>query len=134
MKRITPHRERLHLARTFIDRHYAAPLTLEQISEEAGFSPYHFIRLFRAAYKRTPHQYLVQQRIERAKELLHSGDLPIIDICAEVGFGSLGSFSTLFRRVTGLSPSAYRRYKQHRSNPAYVPLCHRYMHGLEDEI
>ena len=83
MKQITPtpYYDRLHIARAFIDRHYDAPITLERISSEAGFSPYHFIRLFRATYKRTPHQYLMQQRIEKAKALLRSTDLPIIDIC-----------------------------------------------------
>src|SRR5450432_1346130 len=99
MKQITPQPDRLRLARTFIERHYDAPITLERISEEAGFSPYHFIRLFRAAYRQTPHQYVMQQRIEKAKDLLRSSDLSIIDVCYAVGFESLGSFSTLFRRV-----------------------------------
>ncbi len=123
----------LHSARTFIDRHYDTPLTLERISREAGFSPYHFIRLFRATYKRTPHQYLMQQRIEKAKDLLRSSDLSIYDICYAVGFESLGSFSTLFRRIAGLSPSTYRKYaRSHsKSQPPFIPLCYRYKHGLD---
>ena len=131
--KITPQRERLKLARQFIDHNYDLPITLDRISDEAGFSPYHFIRLFRAAYRRTPHQYLVQRRIDQAKDLLGSSDLSIHDICFQVGFESLGSFSSLFRRVTGLTPSAYRRSKQRRTQPAYIPLCHRFARGLDDE-
>lgn len=135
MKQITPTRyhDRLHIARAYIDRHYDTPLTLEQISREAGFSPYHFIRLFRAAYKRTPHQYLMHQRIEQAKDLLRSTDLPINEICYTVGFESLGSFSSLFRRIAELSPSSYRKWSQKRTaqKPEYVPLCFRFKYGLD---
>ncbi len=135
MKRITPlHRARLTLARSYMDHHYDQPLTLDHLSETAGFSPYHFIRLFHAAYRQTPHQYLIQRRIDQAKDLLGSSDLPIQAICFEVGFESIGSFSTLFRRVTGLSPSVYRRYKQRRAHRDHIPLCQRYLHGLDDEI
>src|ERR1043165_7623915 len=81
MKTVTPQPDRMVIARSFIERHYDTPITLEHISSEAGFSPYHFIRLFRAAYRKTPHQYLVQQRIEKAKELLRSSDMPINEIC-----------------------------------------------------
>lgn len=131
MKRFIPDHNRLHLARAFIDHHYDTPITVEQISQEAGFSPYHFIRLFYAAYRRTPHQYLVQQRIERAKELLRTSDMPVSDICFAVGFESLGSFSTLFRREAGLSPSAYRQRARPEAQPAFVPLCFRYKQGLD---
>lgn len=132
MKQITPHADRLHIARSYIDRHYDTSLTLEHISREAGFSPYHFIRLFRAAYRKTPHQYLMQQRIEKAKELLRSSDMPILDICYTVGFESLGSFSTLFRRIAGLSPSAYRKWcAPPRSLPSHIPLCYRVKRGLD---
>lgn len=127
--------DRLRLARGLIERDYDTPLTLERISGEAGFSPYHFIRLFRAAYLRTPHQYLVEQRIAKAKDLLRSTDTPINDICMAVGFESLGSFSSLFRRVTGLSPSVYRKYarKPASAAPEYVPLCHRLARGFAGE-
>lgn len=123
--------DRLRLARAFIDRHYDAPITLAQISQEAGFSPYHFIRLFRAAFRQTPHQYLVQRRIDRAKELLGTSDLSVSDICFAVGFESLGSFSTLFRREAGLSPGAYRRSARSTSQPTFIPLCYRFKHGLD---
>ncbi len=131
MKQITPQHDRLHLARTYIDRHYAAPITLERISSEAGFSPYHFIRLFRAAYQQTPHQYLVQQRIDKAKALLTTSDLSINEICYQVGFESLGSFSTLFRREAGLSPSQYRQRACRIERPAFIPLCFRVKRGLD---
>ena len=125
--------DRLHIARSYIDRHYDTPITLEHISREAGFSPYHFIRLFRTAYRKTPHQYLMQQRIEKAKDLLRSSDMPILEICYAVGFESLGSFSTLFRRIAGLSPSAYRKWSapRPRSQPSHIPLCYRLKRGLD---
>ncbi|MEO8395029.1 MAG: AraC family transcriptional regulator [Chloroflexota bacterium] len=131
MKQITPHNDRLTLARAYMDRHYDAPITLEHISSEAGFSPYHFIRLFRAAYRRTPHQYLMQQRIDKAKDLLRSTDLPIHEICYTVGFESVGSFTTLFRRISGLSPSAYRKFAQRKAQLPFIPFCYRYKLGLD---
>ncbi len=131
-----PHRDRLRIARAYIDRHFDTPLTLDGVSQEAGFSPYHFIRLFRATYRQTPHQYLIQRRIDRAKELLRTTDRPIHDICFEVGFVSLGSFSTLFRRATGLAPAAYRRSLSAQSRqtptPPHIPLCHRLMLNVQD--
>ena len=134
MKRIIPQPQltSLHLARAFVDSHYDQPITLEHISGAAGFSPYHFIRLFHSAYRQTPHQYLMQRRIEKAKELLRATDLPIIEICYQVGFESLGSFSTLFRRVTGLPPSAYRARSSAAQMISHIPLCHRLMLGLEN--
>src|SRR5688572_3587151 len=104
---LKPH-ESVRSARRFVDQHYNTPITIEQLSREAALSPYYFIRLFRRVYRQTPHQYLVQQRIAKAKELLRTSDMPITDICAEVGFESLGSFSALFSKVAGISPSAYR--------------------------
>lgn len=130
------HRERLRVARAYMDHHYSTPLTLSGISREAGFSPYHFIRLFRATYRQTPHQYLIQCRIERAKELLRVTEKPVRDICFEVGFVSLGSFSTLFRRATGLAPAAYRRslsaQARQANTPCHIPLCHRVMLNIQD--
>lgn len=136
MTMVNVHKERLRIARRFIDHHYDTRLTVRCVSAEAGFSPYHFIRLFRAAYKQTPHQYLVRRRIEKAKELLCSSTLSVHEICFAVGFESLGSFSTLFRREVGLSPSAYRQRAHERLHTpearVYVPLCHRVMRGIED--
>lgn len=128
---MTPH-ESVRRARRFLDRHYDTPITIKQLSREAALSPYHFIRLFRRTYRQTPHQYLVQQRIARAKELLRTTDLPITEICIAVGFESLGSFSTLFRKVAGISPSAYRYSGQATTTPTYIPLCACLLHGIDD--
>ena len=96
--------ERLSRARDFIDHCYDHPLSLDQISEKACFSRYHFLRLFRQAFNKTPHQYLIERRIERAKELLRTDEeLRVTDICFEVGFQSLGSFSSLFHKCVGQS-------------------------------
>ena len=96
---------RLALARAFIDEHYDLPLDLEQIAGQASFSRYHFLRLFRGAFDQTPHQYLTERRIAKAKELLASSDLSVTEVCLAVRFDSLGSFSALFRRHVGHAPS-----------------------------
>lgn len=127
-----PHKQ-VRLARLLLDRNYDTPITIDDLSREAALSPYHLIRTFRRAYKQTPHQYLVRQRIARAKELLRSSDLSITEICIAVGYESMGSFSTLFRKVAGVSPSAYRSSSRPTSNPAYIPLCICLIHGLEDQ-
>src|SRR5437773_8454672 len=101
--------ERLCRARKFIDDSYHLPLNLAEISKEACLSPYHFLRLFRDTFDTTPHQYLIQKRIDKAKELLRVRSLSVTDVCFEVGFESLGSFSSLFRRCVGDAPVAYRR-------------------------
>ena len=95
--------------RDYIDRHYARPLTIERLAALAGLSPFHFIRAFRAASGLTPHQYLRNRRIERAKELLVTTPMPVTEVCDAVGFQSLGSFSSLFRKLTGKHPRATGR-------------------------
>lgn len=80
--------ERLWRARAFIDHCYDHPLNLDQISSQACFSRYHFLRLFRQAFNKTPHQYLIARRLEKAKELLSADDLRVTDVCFEVGFQS----------------------------------------------
>jgi AraC-like DNA-binding protein len=126
-----PH-EQVRLARLLLDRSYDAPITIDDLSREVALSPYYLIRAFRHVYKQTPHQYLVGQRIARAKELLRNSDLSITEICAAVGFESLGSFSTLFRKVAGVSPRAYRLSSQPTRSPAYIPLCACLLHGVKD--
>jgi AraC-like DNA-binding protein len=129
---LNPHKQ-LRLARLILDRNYDAPITVEDLSREVALSPYYLIRAFRHVYKQTPHQYLVGLRIARAKELLRNSDLSITEICVVVGFESLGSFSTLFRKVAGISPSAYRVSSHPTPTPKYIPFCVCLLHGIEDQ-
>src|SRR2546425_3813207 len=121
--------ERLCRARKFIDERYDLPLDLNEISKQACLSRYHFLRLFRDTFETTPHQYLIQRRIERAKQLLRSEDLSVTDVCFEVGFQSLGSFSTLFRKCVGHAPINYR--KREIESLQKVPGCFLAMCGLK---
>jgi len=124
--------ERLGRARAFIDHCYDHPLNLDQISEKACFSRYHFLRLFRQAFKKTPHQYLIERRIEKAKELLTADDLRVTDVCFEVGFQSLGSFSSLFHKWVGHAPATYRERERARElAKRKVPGCFLMMYRLE---
>ena len=84
-------------------------MTLDAIAREAFLAPHHFHRLFRGAFGKTPHDYLVGLRIARARTLLEGTELPVTQICFEVGFESLGSFSALFHREVGVSPTSFRR-------------------------
>ncbi len=122
----------VHLARVLLDRRYNAPITIEDLSREVALSPYYLIRSFRRAYKQTPHQYLVARRIAKAKELLRNSDLSITEICMAVGFESLGSFSTLFRKMAGVSPRAYRSSSQPTQNTTYIPLCVCVRHDIRE--
>jgi AraC-like DNA-binding protein len=121
-------RERLWRARQYIDERYDTPLDLAEISREACLSRYHFLRLFRDTFETTPHQYLIKKRIEKAKWLLRVRSLSVTDICFEVGFESLGSFSSLFRKCVGHAPINYRRREQESLNK--VPGCFIQMFGL----
>lgn len=125
--------ERLCRARRFIDLCYDLPLSLDQISSHACLSRYHFLRLFRQAFNKTPHQYLVERRIEKAKELLSSKDLRVTDVCFEVGFQSLGSFSSLFRKSVGHPPITYReRSRESQAAKRKIPGCFLVMYKLEN--
>jgi AraC-like DNA-binding protein len=84
-------------------------LPIDEVARDAALSPFHFIRRFRAVFGETPHQFRIRARIERAKHLLAVSDYSVTDVCMEVGFTSLGSFSDLFARRVGVSPTAYRR-------------------------
>src|SRR4051812_26888501 len=88
---------------------YAEGLSIDDIAREAAMSPYQFIRRFHAVFGETPHQFRIGTRLDRAKQLLAVSDFSVTDVCMEVGFSSLGSFSDLFARRIGLAPSAFRR-------------------------
>ena len=99
---------RLLRARDAMDRDYALPLDLARLAHIAYMSQSHFIRSFRAAFGETPHRYLQRRRIERAMYVLRTSDRSVTDICMEVGFTSLGTFSRTFADIVGESPSAHR--------------------------
>ena len=99
--------QRIIAAKIFIDENYQEPINLDLISQQAFLSRFHFHRLFRQVYRRTPQQYITRKRLDKAKILL-SENRPVTEVCNEVGFESIGSFSWLFRRRFGLSPSEFR--------------------------
>ena len=92
------------------------------IADEVSISPYHFIRQFAALFGTTPHQFRTAERLARAKRLLSTGR-PVTEVCFDVGFSSLGSFSALFTRWAGVAPSRYRRTVQVLSRLPLVPGC-----------
>ena len=95
--------------------------SIRELAEGLAISREHFIRLFEAAFGTTPHQFRIAARLERAKQLLARSDRSVTEICFAVGFASLGSFSALFARRVGISPSAYRR-AHHEPPPACLAL------------
>jgi AraC-like DNA-binding protein len=119
----------LALARDFMRHAYQRPITLPDISAQANLSPYHFLRVHKLTFQETPHEFVTRLRIERAKTLLAGGSHNVTEACFEVGFSSLGSFSTLFTQRVGLSPSEYRRYVRSSIavpstvRPLFVPMC-----------
>jgi len=92
-----------------IDREYAQPLDVEALARGVNMSAGHLSRQFREAYGEPPYSYLMTRRIERAMALLRRGDLSVTDVCFAVGCSSLGTFSTRFTELVGVSPSVYRR-------------------------
>jgi AraC-like DNA-binding protein len=100
---------RLCLARDLLRETHDDTVPISQVAREAVMSPFHFIRQFQAMFGETPHQFRIRARLDRAKDLLALSDYSVTDVCMEVGFTSLGSFSDLFARRVGASPSRYRR-------------------------
>jgi AraC-like DNA-binding protein len=113
----------LRRAHDLIDRDYAEELDLDALAREAGYSKYHFARTFAEAYGETPRAYLTRRRVERAKSLLRTANLSVTEVCLLVGFESLGSFSGLFRRLVGQSPSAYRASSLAAGAAPPIPGC-----------
>jgi AraC-like DNA-binding protein len=113
----------LRRAHDLIDRDYAKALDLDAMAREAGYSKYHFARTFAMAYGETPRAYLTRRRVERAKNLLRTANLSVTEVCFLVGFESLGSFSSLFRRLVGQSPSAYRASSLAAGAVPPIPGC-----------
>jgi AraC-like DNA-binding protein len=100
---------RLCRARDLLSETHARGPSIREVARQTGMSPFHFIRRFDALFGETPHQLRTRARLERAKLLLARGELSVTEVCLEVGFSSLGSFSHLFTRRMGVPPSAYRR-------------------------
>ena len=115
---------RLRAARDHIDRHYQAALDLDRLAGVARVSKYHFVRTFEAAYGETPIRYLTRRRIERAQDLLRSANLTVTEICFMVGFSSLGSFSSRFTELVGVTPTAYRETAVRDGGPPPIPGCY----------
>jgi AraC-like DNA-binding protein len=112
---------RLRRVRDRMDREYARPLDVEALARGAYMSAGHLSRQFRLAYGESPYAYLMTRRIERAMALLRRGDLSVTEVCFAVGCSSLGTFSTRFRELVGVSPSVYRR--QMARGTAGMPSC-----------
>ena len=113
----------LRSARDLMDLRFADPLDLDQMAAHAGFSKFHFARTFKDAYGETPANYLTRRRVERAKDLLRGANLTVTEICMLVGFSSLGSFSSRFSELVGMSPSAFQRASAARGGPPPIPGC-----------
>jgi AraC-like DNA-binding protein len=99
----------LRRVRDRIDREYAQPLDVEALARGVHMSAGHLSRQFRIAYGEAPYGYLMTRRIERAMALLRRGDLSVTEVCFAVGCASLGTFSTRFTELVGVSPSTYKR-------------------------
>lgn len=118
---------RLRLARDLMDREWSQPIDLDAVAGHAGYSRYHFVRLFRDVYGETPGQYLSRRRIERARDLLRSANLTVTEICMLVGFSSLGTFCARFKQQVGLTPTQFRRQAAEATgtagDAAHIPGC-----------
>jgi len=110
----------LRRARDLMDRSYAQPLDVPAMARTAVMSPAHFSRKFRAAYGETPYSYLMTRRIERAKALLRQGN-SVTDTCVTIGCTSLGSFSSRFTEIVGVTPSQYR--SRDHTDLEVIPSC-----------
>ena len=114
---------RLLRARDVMDRAYAEPLDVRAVAAVAHVSEAHFIRSFRAVFGETPHRYLQRRRVERSMFLLRETERSVTDVCFDVGFASLGTFSRTFRDIVGESPSDYRA----AHGPIEAPNCFQMM-------
>ncbi|HEY5852868.1 MAG TPA: AraC family transcriptional regulator [Aldersonia sp.] len=123
----------LRRARDLADRCFAEPLDLDALAASAHMSKYHFVREFAATYGETPGRYLTRRRIERAQDLLRSANLTVSEICMLVGFSSVGSFSSRFRELVGVSPTRYRDRWAMTGGPR-IPGCFLFMRGIDAGI
>jgi AraC-like DNA-binding protein len=127
---IAPHvYKKIVMAKVYMDENFHEAIDLDRISREACLSRYYFHRLFTRIYQRTPHQYLTRKRVEQARQWLAENDFTISEICNNVGFESIGSFSVLFKKEIGFAPQYYRnqawlKKQQARQQPrTFIPHC-----------
>ena len=122
---VTPVPPARHLlrARDLADARYREPLDVPTLARAAHVSPAHFTREFRRAFGETPHRYLLTRRLERAAALLRNTDRSVADICLSVGLTSVGSFTTSFGKLYGMSPTAYRAAHPPAVHRARIPTC-----------
>jgi len=110
-------------AKDLADARFAEPLTVTDLARVAGLSPAHFSREFQRSFGESPHRYLLTRRLERAAALLRNTDRPVTDICFSVGLTSVGSFTTSFGRIHGMSPAAYRAMFPSAERHIRIPGC-----------
>jgi AraC-like DNA-binding protein len=110
-------------AKDLADAHYAEPLEVDDLARAAGLSKAHFSREFRRTFGESPYVYLLTRRLERAAALLRNTDYSVAEICLEVGLQGIGSFTTSFKRMYGMTPTEYRAAAPPASAHAVVPAC-----------
>ena len=120
---VVPPARHLQRAKDLADARYFEALSVDDLARAAGLSRAHFSREFRSAFGESPHAYLLTRRLERAASLLRTTDNSIATICFSVGLHSVGSFTTSFTRVYGLTPTAYRASFPPASQSVPVPAC-----------
>jgi len=121
----------LRRARDHIDSNFASDVDLDEVARIARLSKFHFLRLFSATYGVTPGAYLTNRRVERAQDLLRTTNLTVTEVCMSVGYSSLGSFTTRFRRIVGETPGAFQRRWALDGAPR-IPGCFVFMWGLAE--
>ena len=112
-KTLYPHDDltkQIKAAKLYIDTHFSDEINLDKIAGKALVSKFHFIRVFKRYYGRTPHQYLQEVRIEMAKKILQKRK-SIEEVCNAIGFKSKTSFISLFKKMTGVTPLTYQNKK-----------------------
>jgi AraC-like DNA-binding protein len=120
-------------ARDYLAANFNERISLTDAAAHAGLSPFYFHRLFADTFSETPHEFVTRLRIDHAKKLLLAGNHRVTEICLDAGYESLGSFSTRFHSLTGLSPAAFRRESRRFFGPTgrnwpryYMPACFQY--------
>jgi len=100
--------KKLATARDWIENNFSKSLSLRQLARIASMNEQHFLRQFKKLYHKTPHQYIIDRRIQAARELLGTKELPVQEVCSAIGWESLATFSHLFKQKTGVTPGEYR--------------------------